>query len=234
MNDTIRTQLAHSSVRAFTNEPVTAELRTQILDAARAASTSCALQVTSIIRVTDPALRARIAELSGGQAHVAAAPEFWVFCADYHRDAGLCPKADLGWTEQFLTSTLDVGICVQNAMVALESLGLGGCFIGGLRNGIAKADQALGLPENVYPAPYSDCFEVKPRLPQAITVMENRYIKPDADELQKYDAVTETYFATRSRSPRKDSWTKGIGGVLARERRPFVLEFLRSKGFAKR
>ena len=58
MNDTIRTQLAHSSVRAFTNEPVTAELRTQILDAARAASTSCALQVTSIIRVTDPALRA--------------------------------------------------------------------------------------------------------------------------------------------------------------------------------
>ena len=25
MNDTIRTQLAHSSVRAFTNEPVTAE-----------------------------------------------------------------------------------------------------------------------------------------------------------------------------------------------------------------
>lgn len=27
MNDTIRTQLAHSSVRAFTNEPVTAELR---------------------------------------------------------------------------------------------------------------------------------------------------------------------------------------------------------------
>lgn len=29
MNDTIRTQLAHSSVRAFTNEPVTAELRTR-------------------------------------------------------------------------------------------------------------------------------------------------------------------------------------------------------------
>ncbi len=97
MNDTIRTQLAHSSVRAFTNEPVTAELRTQILDAARAASTSCALQVTSIIRVTDPALRARIAELSGGQAHVAAAPEFWVFCADYHRLQLLCPEADLGW-----------------------------------------------------------------------------------------------------------------------------------------
>ena len=131
MNDTIRTQLAHSSVRAFTNEPVTAELRTQILDAARAASTSCALQVTSIIRVTDPALRARIAELSGGQAHVAAAPEFWVFCADYHRLQLLCPEADLGWIEQFLVGCLDTGIMAQNAFTALESLGLGGCFIGG-------------------------------------------------------------------------------------------------------
>ena len=94
--------------------------------------------------------------------------------------------------------------------------------------------------ENVYPvlglAFGHPAFknEVKPRLPQAITVMENLYIEPDAAELHKYDAVTETYFATRSRSPRKDSWTKGIGGVLARERRPFVLEFLRSKGFAKR
>ena len=123
-------------------------------------------------------------------------------------------------------------------MVALESLGLGGCFIGGLRNDISKADQALGLPQNVYPvlglAFGHPAFknEVKPPLPQTITVMENRYVEPNVQELKAYDAVTENYFATRSRSPRKDSWTKGIGGVLERERRPFVLEFLRSKGFA--
>ena len=173
MNDTIRTQLAHSSVRAFTNEPVTAELRTQILDAARAASTSCALQVTSIIRVTDPALRARIAELSGGQAHVAAAPEFWVFCADYHRLQLLCPEADLGWIEQFLVGCLDTGIMAQNAFTALESLGLGGCFIGGIRNGITEVSALLRLPQNVFPV-VGIAFghpavrnPVKPRLPAA-------------------------------------------------------------------
>lgn len=171
MNDTIRTQLAHSSVRAFTNEPVTAELRTQILDAARAASTSCALQVTSIIRVTDPALRARIAELSGGQAHVAAAPEFWVFCADYHRLQLLCPEADLGWIEQFLVGCLDTGIMAQNAFTALESLRLGGCFIGGIRNGITEVSALLRLPQNVFPV-VGIAFghpavrnPVKPRLP---------------------------------------------------------------------
>lgn len=181
MNDTIRTQLAHSSVRAFTNEPVTAELRTQILDAARAASTSCALQVTSIIRVTDPALRARIAELSGGQAHVAAAPEFWVFCADYHRLQLLCPEADLGWIEQFLVGCLDTGIMAQNAFTALESLGLGGCFIGGIRNGITEVSALLRLPQNVFPV-VGIAFghpavrnPVKPRLPATITFMENGY-----------------------------------------------------------
>lgn len=229
---------AHTSVRDYTDEPVSEAMRQKILDAVFAASSSCFLQLVTVIRVTDPELRRVMYEASGNQPQVLSAPEFWVFCADYHRDAGLCPKADLGWTEQFLTSTLDVGICVQNAMVALESLELGGCFIGGLRNDIAKADQALGLPENVYPvlglAFGHPAFknEVKPRLPQAITVMENRYVEPNVQELKAYDVVTGNYFATRSRSPRKDSWTKGIGGVLERERRPFVLEFLRSKGFA--
>lgn len=229
---------AHTSVRDYTDEPVSEAMRQMILDAVFAASSSCFLQLVTVIRVTDPELRRVMYEASGNQPQVLSAPEFWVFCADYHRDAGLCPTADLGWTEQFLTSTLDVGICVQNAMVALESLGLGGCFIGGLRNDISKADQALGLPQNVYPvlglAFGHPAFknEVKPRLPQTITVMENRYVEPNVQELKAYDAVTENYFATRSRSPRKDSWTKGIGGVLERERRPFVLEFLRSKGFA--
>lgn len=55
--------------------------------------------------------------------------------------------------------------------------------------------------------------------------MENRYVEPNVQELKAYDAVTENYFATRSRSPRKDSWTKGIGGVLERERRPFIWSF---------
>ena len=229
---------AHTSVRDYTDEPVSEAMRQKILDAVFAASSSCFLQLVTVIRVTDPELRRVMYEASGNQPQVLSAPEFWVFCADYHRDAGLCPNADLGWTEQFLTSTLDVGICVQNAMVALESLGLGGCFIGGLRNDISKADQALGLPQNVYPvlglAFGHPAFknEFKPRLPQTITVMENRYVEPNVQELKAYDAVTENYFATRSRSPRKDSWTKGIGGVLERERRPFVLEFLRSKGFA--
>ena len=234
----IRTQLAHSSVRAFTNEPVTAELRTQILDAARAASTSCALQVTSIIRVTDPALRARIAELSGGQAHVAAAPEFWVFCADYHRLQLLCPEADLGWIEQFLVGCLDTGIMAQNAFTALESLGLGGCFIGGIRNGITEVSALLRLPQNVFPV-VGIAFghpavrnPVKPRLPATITFMENGYEEPAPAELDAYDATMRAYYAGRGSNAREATFRDSIHPVIARERRRFLLDYLQTQGFA--
>ena len=54
MNETLSNLLNHATVRQYTDEPVSAEDRELILNAARQASTSCNLQVTSIIRVTDP------------------------------------------------------------------------------------------------------------------------------------------------------------------------------------
>lgn len=228
---------SHTSVREYTDRPVDEATRTAILEAAFAASSSCFLHLVTVIRVTDPEKRRALFEASGTQPQVLSAPEFWVFCADYHRNQKLCAEADLGWTEQLVTGTLDVGICVQNAMTALEALGLGGCFIGGLRNHIADADRMLELPEQVYPVlglafgypAYKN--EVKPRLPLSVTVMENRYEEADPEALAAYDAVTEKYFATRSRSPREDSWSRGIEGVMKRERRTFMLDYLRSKGF---
>ena len=214
---------SHTSVREYTDRPVDEATRTAILEAAFAASSSCFLHLVTVIRVTDPEKRRALFEASGTQPQVLSAPEFWVFCADYHRNQKLCAEADLGWTEQLVTGTLDVGICVQNAMTALEALGLGGCFIGGLRNHIADADRMLELPEQVYPVL---------GLPLSVTVMENRYEEADPEALAAYDAVTEKYFATRSRSPREDSWSRGIEGVMKRERRTFMLDYLRSKGFA--
>ena len=236
-NTAIDLLCAHTSVRDYTDEPVDEAMRERILQAAFSASSSCFLQLVTVIRVTDPALRQVMFEASGNQPQVLSAPEFWVFCADYHRNAQLCPQADLGWSEQFLTGTLDVGVCVQSAMTALEALGLGGCFIGGLRNHIADVDRALGLPHNVYPVlglafghpAYRN--EIKPRLPRSVTVLENGYHDADPETLRDYDAVTARYFAERSRNPRQDCWTHGIAGVLRRERRPFMQEFLQSKGF---
>ncbi|WP_372852316.1 nitroreductase family protein [Pseudomonas protegens] len=42
-------------------------------------------------------------------------------------------------------------LVAENAVVALESLGLGGVYIGAIRNDIEGVAKELGLPPQVYP-----------------------------------------------------------------------------------
>lgn len=65
------------------------------------------LQCSSIIRITDKALREELVTLTGGQKHVAQAAEFWVFCADFNRHLQICPDAQLGLAEQLLLGVVD-------------------------------------------------------------------------------------------------------------------------------
>ena len=76
MTPTIELLCSHRSIRHFTDQPITDAQREAIFAGARAASSSSFLQCSSIIRVTDPALREKLVPLTGGQKHVAHAPEF--------------------------------------------------------------------------------------------------------------------------------------------------------------
>ena len=112
-NETIRTLTSHSSVRDYTNEPVDEQTVKTLLEVARAASSTCFLQTVTIIRITDKEKKARLAELCGPQPHIARAPEFWVFCADLHRNVSILGKADTGWTEQLVYGCTDAAIAAQ-------------------------------------------------------------------------------------------------------------------------
>ncbi len=172
MTPTIDLLCSHRSIRAFTDQPVSAEQREAIIAAAQSASTSSFLQCSSIIRITDPAMREQLVTLTGGQTWVGEAAEFWVFCADFNRHLQICPDAQLGRAEQLLLGCVDTALMAQNAMVAAESLGLGGVFIGGIRNNIAQVTELLGLPKFVLPL-FGFCLgypesvpDVKPRIPR--------------------------------------------------------------------
>ena len=237
-NDTLRTMTAHTSVRAYTGEPVSEADRKAVMEAARSASSSCFLQQVSIVRVTDPAKRAAFAELSGGQRHVVTAPEFWVFCADLARNKALVPDAATGWTEELVAATLDLGIMAQSAMTALESLGLGGVFVGGIRNGIEKADELLELPQDVvpllglafgHPAAKNG---VKPRLPLSILFSEDRYQPAAEAVLADYDRAMHDYYSNRPHGAKDVTWSETLRPVLKREQRPFMQKYLQKKGWA--
>ena len=133
MSETTQRIKEHSSCRAFEQRPVEPALIDEIFECARMSSSSCFLQVSSIIRVTDPEKKKIISEACK-QPFVAKAPELWIFCGDFHRDGCLCENPSLGWTDHFLVACVDTGIMAQSAMIALESLGLGGVYVGGIRD----------------------------------------------------------------------------------------------------
>lgn len=83
MTPTIELICGHRSIRHFTDEPISEAQREAIINSARATSSSSFLQCSSIIRITDKALREELVTLTGGQKHVAQAAEFWVLTAIY-------------------------------------------------------------------------------------------------------------------------------------------------------
>ncbi|MFS2223417.1 oxygen-insensitive NADPH nitroreductase [Pantoea sp. B65] len=240
MTPTIDLLRSHRSIRAFSEQPITDAQRAAIIAAAQSASTSSFLQCSSIIRITEPELRQQLVELSGGQQYVAQAAEFWVFCADFNRHLQICPDAQLGLAEQLLLGCIDTALMGQNAMVAAESLGLGGVFIGGIRNNIAAVSKLLAVPQHVLPL-FGMCLgwpdqqpDVKPRMPASMLVHENRYQPIDATVLDAYDQQLLDYYQQRDSHRRTDSWSAHIQRTIIKENRPFILDFLHQQGWATR
>lgn len=240
MTPTIDLLRSHRSIRHFTDKPITSAQREAIIASAQAASSSSFLQCSSIIRVTNPSLREQLVTLSGGQQHVAQAAEFWVFCADFNRHLQICPEAQLGLAEQLLLGVVDTAMMGQNALTAAESLGLGGVYIGGIRNHIASVTELLKLPMHVLPL-FGLCLGwpaddpgVKPRLPASLVVHENQYQPVDAAELARYDDEMANYYLSRGSNTRRDTWSEHIRRTIVKESRPFILDYLHKQGWAVR
>lgn len=240
MTPTIDLLCAHRSIRHYTDKPIGERERQAILASAQATSTSSFLQCTSIIRITDPALRERLAVLAGNQQHVAQAAEFWVFCPDFNRHLQICPDAQVEQAEKLLLGVVDTALMAQNALTAAESLGLGGVYIGGLRNNIAEVSELLNLPRHVLPL-FGLCLGwpaddpgLKPRLPLAILVHENGYRPMDPAVLQAYDDDVANYYLTRDSNTRRDTWSEHIKRAIIKENRPFILDYLHQQGWATR
>ena len=245
MNPTIELLKAHRSIRKFTKEPITPELFKQLLSAGQAAASSSFIQAATILRITNTSKRLKLAQLANDQQYVASAAEFLVICADLHRAVQCCEQhgetARPGFTEQTIIATVDAALVAQNIVVAAESAGLGICYIGALRNKPDEVSELLDLPEYVY-AGFGLCIgwpdqdpEVKPRLPLEIILHENSYSKDqDRAALSDYDDVIKSYYEARTENKKSQTWSSQMAGLLAREARPHMLNFLNKKGLLKR
>ena len=245
MNPTIELLKSHRSIRKFTKEPITPELFQQLLLAGQAAASSSFIQAATILRITNTSKRLKLAQLANDQQYVASEAEFLVICADLHRAVQCCEQhgetARPGFTEQTIIATVDAALVAQNIVVAAESAGLGICYIGALRNKPDEVSELLDLPEYVY-AVFGLCIgwpdqdpEVKPRLPLEIILHENSYKKDQGwSALSGYDDVIKSYYEARTENKKSQTWSSQMAGLLGREARPHMLNFLNKKGLLKR
>lgn len=246
MNPTLETILNHRSIREFTDEKLTEEQIHTIVRAAQQASTSSYVMAYTIIGVTDEAKKEKLRQISG-QPYVKDNGHLFVFCADLHRIYQQTSKDDvvkegLQSTEQFIVATVDAALAAQNAVIAAESMRLGICYLGSLRNDIRQTSEILGLPEYVIPlfgiaVGYPNHKpELKPRLPLQVVYHENEYdqdIDRQKQYLKEFDEHIEEYYSSRTENKRMDTWTDQMRRRYSKTIRMDVAQFVKDKQLNK-
>lgn len=198
ISETIEQIFRHGSIRKYKEEPVPPSIIEKIIAAAQRSSTSSNLQTYSVVAVMDKNRREELASLCGNQEHIRTAPVFLAWCADLKRLNRVCQlrgyKQVTSYAENFIVSVVDVAIAMQTATIAAESLGLGMCYIGAIRNNPSEIIKILELPRFVFPVSGmtlgwpATAARVRPRLPLREVLHWEVYSHEGQDEaLREYD-----------------------------------------------
>ena len=248
-NGALDTMLAHKSVRAYSDAPLPADLIETIVAAGQSAPSSSNLQFWSVVAVRDAERKARLSRVASNQSHVANAPLLLVFVADLSRPRLLAGREGrsaegLDYLETFIVAVADAAFAAQNAVVALESMGLGCCYIGSLRNDPIAVARELNLPSGAfavfgmtvgYPDPANPA-DVKPRLPQESVLHYEQYGAIAPEPIAAYDDRMKSFRAEQGLSD--TGWTEqAIARVETAKSlmgRDTMSDTLRKLGFALR
>lgn len=241
MNEAITTILNHRSIRHFKDKQLSDEQIKTIVACAQAASTSSFIQAYSIIGIKEKEKKRKLAEIAGNQEYVAENGHLFIFCADLSRheligemeNKEVIPSIES--TEKFMVALIDASLAAQNAAIAAESMDLGICYIGGIRNNLEAVKECLKIPERViplfgmtvgYPEKIND---QKPRLPFDHVYHEEEY-EQDKDvylrQIQEYNQVISHYYEQRTGGKRKDTWSEQMANMLEKQTRMYMKEFV--------
>jgi FMN reductase [NAD(P)H] len=238
---------AHKSDRSYTDQPIPQDVIDAIVEVAHRAPTSHNTQEVSLIVIQSPAIRAQIAEISGGQPWIAAAPVFFLLVMDYHKVALALKKhgkqVDIqNYAEGTIAGCTDVGIALGNMMAAAHALGLGVVPIGGLRADCARLIKLLNLPAYTFPVvgmvagyvkPGKDA-PLKPRMPlSTFCHSETYHAETMAADIDAYDATITAHWQKTGRT-NGQTWSESMAEAMDHNYRPGLTEVLEAQGFLKK
>ena len=121
------------------------------------------------------------------------------------------------YLELMFVAIIDAALAAQNAVVALESLGLGAVYIGAMRNNPLEVAAELALPPRVFPVfgmsigfpDLAVSTGIKPRLPPAAVVHREQYsAAPQAAAISAYNSSMSAFQAEQKMGP--EIWTDKV------------------------
>ena len=245
LNETIKHQLAHRTIREFKEQKISEDILKTLIEVARRTATSTGMQASSIIRVTESNIKKEISKVCK-QEYVASAPELWIFIVDQFRNWNIakeknCFEDSIRTMDQFFASFTDACITAQNVVNAAESLGLGTVYLGSILNDAERICEILKLPELTFPViglgigyPNQEP-QLKPRMDMKYRLFENEYVAFEnyLEELKDYDEEMTTYYDLREANRRSDCFTDQVVRRLQNpiHKRQEILKIVKKQGF---
>lgn len=233
---------SHKSERSYRDQPVDDAVLDRIISAAYHAPTSVNSQQVSLVVTRNPATRARIAEIAGGQPWIAKAPVFITFVLDMHKSAEAMAQVDQQQIahqsiESIVSGSTDVGIALGSVMAAARAEGLGIVPIGGIRRDPQAMVDLLELPALTFPVAgvvighVDEPAHQKPRLPMATFRHEETYQNAGLQQnIADYNQVMVNHWQTIGRGD-GESWSESVSGYYRHIYFPDVLAGLKAQGF---
>lgn len=185
-NDVTNCLMNHRSIRSFKKDRVPEEMVETLLHAGARAATAGGMQAYSLIVLDEPETLEKISYIRGPLAVVAVVDQYRIKRYYELNDAPFYNDQAIN----LFISYWDAVIALHNVVVAAESLGLGGVYIGMILS--QDLQTSLGVPEYVVPAGLvtlgfpAEEVELRPRLPLDAVVHRNRYRIPSDEQIRDW------------------------------------------------
>ena len=192
----------HRSIRKFQDKPIDPALVDRVLvEALQGSSSSGNLNMVSVIKTTDPARKQHLCALHFNQPMVLQAPLVLTFCADSHRTRQWLAQRDarLGFADfiSWHVAGYDAIILAQTTALALESHGLGICYMGTTLHAMEQIADYLDCPDHCLPVTSmvvgwpAEAPPQRDRLPGTAWIHDERYQRPTPADIDAHFAVRE-------------------------------------------
>ena len=187
---------AHRSIRQFQDRPVDPELIDRILEESlQGSSSSGNLNMVSVIKTRDAERKTRLYELHFEQPMVLQAPLVLTFCADTFRTRQWLSqrgaRLNFGNLLSYHVASFDAIILSQTVALALESYGMGMCYMGTTLHSMQEISDYLECPDHCVPVTSmvvgwpAEQPNQRDRLPGEAWIHNERYQRPSAQDIDR-------------------------------------------------